>query len=188
MIRALPAAFRAVLAIAAIALGASGAASGAELRAFDATSVDAIRAAHAGQPFVLAFWATQCAPCREEMALWKTLLRKHPGLKVVLVATDPPGQDDLIERFLARYDPGAVERWAFADEFSERLRYSVDRAWRGELPRTYFFEADHRAEARSGALDRSWIEAWISRQSKVAGKPWNAQRDELERMPSRIKQ
>ena len=66
--------------------------------------------------------------------------------------------------FLSRYDPGPVETWMFADEFAERVRYAVDRTWRGELPRTYLFDAAHRAEARSGKLDQRWLQGWLARQ------------------------
>lgn len=162
---------RAVFALAVAAIGPISTATGAELRAFDAGSMRAIRSAHAGKPFVLAFWSTQCVACRQEMALWKSIANSHPDLPVVLVATDLPGQEDMVARFLSRYDPGPVERWAFADEFAERVRYAVDRSWRGELPRAYFFDAEHRAEAHSGLVDQNWIQDWISRQAKPARKP-----------------
>ena len=165
------AACRSLLLCASLALGTVHPAAAAELRPFVAGSLDAIRAAHPGKAFVLAFWSTQCAPCREEMALWKSIGRKYPGLPLILVATDAPSQEDSVKRFLARYDPGPVEHWVYADEFSERVRYAVDRSWRGELPRTYLFDAGHRAEARSGLLDSSWLQIWISRQPKAARKP-----------------
>ena len=171
MIRSVVLLSRAVLATATIALGPVPVAAGAELRGFDAGSMQAIRAAHAGKPFVLAFWSTQCVPCRQEMALWKSIAQKNPGMPVILVATDPPPQEQNVNRFLARYNPGPVERWAFADEFSERVRYAVDRSWRGELPRAYFFDAEHRVESRSGLIDQSWIQDWVSRHATLARKP-----------------
>ena len=104
------------------------------------------------------------------MALWKRLRGKYPRVAVVLVATDLPGEGAAVRAFLQRYDPGPVEHWTFADDFSERVRYSVDRSWRGELPRTYFFDAAHRAEARSGVLDGKQTEAWFARQSAAPGR------------------
>jgi hypothetical protein len=68
--------------------------------------------------------------------------------------------------FLARYDPGPVQTWIFDDEFTERVRFAVDRSWRGELPRTYLYDAAHRAEARSGKLDERWLEGWLERAAK----------------------
>ena len=58
-------------------------------------------------------------------------------------------------------NPGPVQHWMFADEFSERVRYSVDKSWRGEMPRTYFFDAAHDAAAHSGLLDRRMVEQWF---------------------------
>ncbi len=136
----------------------------AELRAFDADSLAALRTVHSGKPFVLAFWSVHCEPCRAEMADWKTLRRRYPGIPVVLVAADSLRERVVIDAFLKRYDPGSVERWAFADDFQERIRYSVDRSWRGELPRTYLFDTEHRGDAISGAIRLDAVNAWMKRQ------------------------
>ena len=135
-----------------------------ELRAFDAKSVIAIRDAHAGKPFVLAFWSIRCAPCIEDMADFVTLQSKSPNVAIVLVATDTGADRDAASQFLARYRLGRIETWGFADAFAERVRFAVDRSWRGELPRTYFYDAEHRADVRTGRLDRRWTDEWFARQ------------------------
>ena len=137
-----------------------------DLRPFDAKSLASIRQSYAGKPFALAFWSIHCEPCREEMAEWKSIQRKYPKIPIVLVSTDVPSDRPTVIEFLSRYDPGPAERWIFADEFTERVRFAVDRTWRGELPRTYLFDARHRSEARSGRFDRRWIENWISAESR----------------------
>lgn len=145
---------------------AAGAASPAStLRPFDANSMTAIRKVHAGKPFVLAFWSLYCEPCRDEMAVWNALRRKHPALPVLLVSTDAIAERAAIDEFFARYDAGAVERWIFADTFTERVRYAVDKRWRGELPRSYFFDAAHNAEIKSGRVDQAWVEDWLVRRN-----------------------
>lgn len=136
------------------------------LRAFDADSMAAIRAQYAGRPFVLAFWSTTCEPCRKEMTLWRGLKLRYPQMPVVLVATEGPADQAAITAFLVRYNPGPVQHWMFADEFVERVRYSVDKGWRGELPRTYFFDAAHVATANSGLLDRRTVEQWFKNNLK----------------------
>ncbi|MEQ1772836.1 MAG: hypothetical protein ABL891_03545 [Burkholderiales bacterium] len=146
--------------------GASPAA--AALLPFDAASLASIRKAHAGRPFVLAFWSLHCEPCRDEMAEWNAVKRKRPSLPIVLVSTDAPADRVMINAFFAKYPPGAVQKWVFADAFSERVRYAVDKSWRGELPKSYFFDAAHKAEVKSGRVDRAWIEAWAA---KVSAKP-----------------
>ncbi len=136
------------------------------IRPFDAGSMEAIRAKYAGKPFVLAFWSTTCEPCRKEMALWRALKLRYPQIPIVLVAAEGPADQAAVRAFLMRYNPGPVQHWLFADEFAERLRYSVDKSWRGELPRSYFFDAAHVAEVRSGLIDRRMAEQWFKTHSR----------------------
>ena len=136
--------------------------SAGELRPFDAKSYDEILRAHAGRAFVLAFWSIHCAPCKEEMVVFAALKRKHPHVPILLVAADPPEAKADVVRFLEGQKLGKIELWVFADEFAERVRHSVDPKWRGELPRTYFFDAAHRLTARSGVIDPDWVESWLA--------------------------
>jgi thiol-disulfide isomerase/thioredoxin len=144
-----------------LAPGAPVASAAQDPRPFGAASLATIREQYAGRPFVLAFWATHCEPCQRDMGLWREMAAKHPDVAIVLVATDPPAAREGVRKFLARYDPGRVERWWFADDFEERTRFAVDPKWRGELPRTYFYDAKHRVTARTGALESSTVEDWF---------------------------
>ena len=130
---------------------------------FDANTLAAIKQANAGKPFVLSFWALHCEPCRDEMGEWRAIKDKHPALPVVLVSTDSPRDAAVIAAFFDKYPPGAVEKCVFTDTYSERVRYSVDKSWRGELPKSYFFDAAHKPEVKSGKVDRGWVEAWLKR-------------------------
>jgi len=155
-------------ACAALVIGVAGYAAPTQaaprdMRPFTAESVDAIRRSQAGKPFVLSFWSVTCEPCRAEMAVWRAVKKQHPQLRIVLVSTDGVGERALADKFLARYDPGPVELWGFDDEFVERVRYAVDPKWRGELPRTYLYDATHKAEAHSGVVDEKTVKAWIAR-------------------------
>src|SRR5690606_25114683 len=118
------------------------------------------------RPFVLALWSIYCAPCRKEMAYWNEFRHKYPDVPIVLVSTDTPDEWANVRRFLTQFDPGPVEKWAFADEYVERVRYSVDPKWRGELPRAYFYDAKHVAVAHTGLLDPAWLNDWFKRQTK----------------------
>lgn len=151
--------------IAVLTMFLAAACGAAELRPFDAKSMGTIRAQRAGKPFVLAFWSLYCDPCREEMGMWGELQRKYPGVAIVLVATDGAEDRTAVAQFLNRHQLGRVDTWLFADEFVERVRYAVDPAWRGELPRTYLFDAAHRSQARSGRVDVKWLSDWLARQS-----------------------
>ena len=137
-------------------------AAAADLRPFDARSADAIRARESGRPFVLSFWSTTCEPCREDMKVLREAQRRHPGLRVHLVSVDPPQDHRAVRAFLKRYDPGPAVRWAFADDFGERVRHGVDPAWRGELPRTYLYDARLNAVVVSGVIDPAALDRWVS--------------------------
>jgi thiol-disulfide isomerase/thioredoxin len=149
-------------------LAAFDASASHDPRAFNAASLEAIKHANAGRPFVLSLWSVHCEPCRREMAMWKALQKKYPAVRVVLVATDPPGEQARVKQFLERYDPGPVESWRYADDFEERIRFAIDPKWRGELPRTYFFDSQHHAEMRTGLPEAAWVDQWFARASQEA--------------------
>lgn len=133
------------------------------LKPFTAETLAGIKQAQQKKPFVVAFWSLHCAPCKEDIALLKAIHAKHPDLTIVLVATDGPQEHAAAARYLAQLGLGRIQQWGFADEFEERLRYSVDQAWHGELPRSYLFDQDHAFSAHSGVLDAKVVEAWLSR-------------------------
>lgn len=134
-------------------------ASETQIRPFEMGSFEQIRSAHAGKPFVVMLWATDCSYCKESMALLKGLKDHHPGLEVVTVATDPP-EDANVARVLEKYDLDDAPAWAFAGDASW-LRRDVDRKWKGEIPRTYFFDAEQRVTKVSGRLDPQTTQAWV---------------------------
>jgi hypothetical protein len=135
----------------------------AELRPFGPASYRGILEAHAGRPFVLAFWSVHCAPCLEDLVLWSDLQKRGRAPALVLVSTDGPEDARAVSARLATQPLGGTQTWVFADEYVERLRHSVDRTWRGELPRTYFFDASHRVEVITGRIDATWLGAWAER-------------------------
>lgn len=147
--------------LAMLLLIAAGAAQAQSLLPFVRGSQQAIVTAQQGKPFVLALWSLDCVFCRDDLALLGKLMAKYPKLAVVTLATDPPEQRDELQKVLDRYRLGGAANWQFADTFVERLRYEIDPQWFGELPRTYFYEADGTRTAVSGQLDTQEVERWI---------------------------
>ncbi|MFO1447240.1 MAG: TlpA disulfide reductase family protein [Opitutaceae bacterium] len=134
-----------------------------EVSSFTAQSFASIQQAHAGRPFILSFWSVSCEPCRREIAVLADLHRKYPTVPILLVAADPPSVRKDVVRLLGTFALGGIERWQFGDESVERLRYSVDKRWAGELPRTYFFTATHERTAHSGVVDAKWLNDWLAK-------------------------
>lgn len=132
-----------------------------ELRPFVGDSRAAIERAHAGQPFVLAFWSLECIYCPEEIRHLSALVRERPDIKLVLVSVDGTERQAQAAAKLSEWLPAAqAERWIFAGADAERLVFAVDRKWHGELPRTYFYDGAGNVLARSGKVDPSWLADW----------------------------
>ena len=148
--------------LAALVLAAAAlAARAGEPRPFVAGSMQEIADARRGRPFILAFWSLSCVHCAEELALFGKRLRSEPRLPLVLVSTDSPQERAQIAAMLKRHGLARAENWVFAEPMVERLRFEVDRKWRGELPRTYFFDRDHRPLAFSGPAGPEFVSRWI---------------------------
>lgn len=149
-----------------LALLAAQAQADSRLLPFDARSPAALRQANAGRPFVLVFWSVHCAPCFAEMAQWRAYRKQFPGIPIIQVATEPLDESNAILSVLDRYDAGTTGHLAFADDYAEKIRHAVDPKWRGETPRVYFYDRDHKRVARSGAMDAEWTSRWLEQQSR----------------------
>ena len=133
-----------------------------QLRPFVGGSLEQIQAERAGKPFILALWSATCTHCPAELKALGQLLKRTPGLEVVLVATDTPAESPQLTRLAAEYGLGRQAQWVFADEQPERLRFQIDRRWYGELPRTYLYDGQHRREAYSGLIPAAQLERWLA--------------------------
>ncbi|MBS4096947.1 MAG: TlpA family protein disulfide reductase [Sulfuricella sp.] len=147
--------------VALLCLCAWSAHAAPDIQPFVRGSAKQIAAAHPGKPYILAFWSLTCSHCREELGQLGELLQKNPGVAVVVVSTDSPAEVGEIAAVLAENRLQGAQAWGFADSFVERLRADVDRKWRGELPRTYLFDAAHQAVAHSGKLRPEQLAAWL---------------------------
>lgn len=139
----------------------NGAATEADIRPFTAETLDDIQAEYEDRPFLLALWSVDCPPCMAELDMLGRLRDEHPGLPLVLVSTDPIEQRDDAEDFLLDYGLADMRSWMFADPFAERLRFTIDPQWYGELPRSYHYDAAHQAEAHSGMLTEEQVREWL---------------------------
>ncbi|HTH17327.1 MAG TPA: TlpA family protein disulfide reductase [Magnetospirillum sp.] len=142
-----------------------------ETRPFIAGSWQALRQAHVGRPLVVHLWSLTCAPCLAELPRWQALAGQGGGADLVLVSTDPVEQAPRLTATLARAGLGGVESWAFADSFVERLRFEIDRRWRGELPRTVLIAADGTVTSVSGMMEADELAAWLKRETPHAARP-----------------
>jgi len=147
-----------------VALLAVSGVHAADLKPFVTGSADEIRHTHAGQAYVLALWSLGCPPCHEELAMLGALRHDQPDLRVVLISTDTPDDHAALLATLRRHGLDTAENWVFADAFTERLRFEIDRRWQGELPRSYLIGRGGTVQAISGRLKRAALKRWIAGQ------------------------
>lgn len=133
------------------------------LKPFRIDSYRQILAESAHAPLLLAIWSVDCPSCLKDMKNLRALHEKHPELKIVMLAVDDGEALPEIRRIIGDERLAALDNWVFADENPEKLRYEIDPAWFGELPRTYFFDAAHRRTGKSGALTMDEFEAELAK-------------------------
>jgi thiol-disulfide isomerase/thioredoxin len=139
--------------ISAVALAAT--------HAFGPESMREIEQGHAGDPFIVALWATDCSPCRRELELLRAFNADHPAVPVVLIATDDLRNASLVQTILSEFGLTRVESWLFSGGGVERLQYSVDPDWSGEVPRSYLYDRDVNRIVITGAASRIALDSWI---------------------------
>ncbi len=123
-------------------------------RAFEHDSLEQIQASHKGKPFVLILWSLDCVYCQASLDALAQQKRRQPGLAVVTLSTDAMGDaatDALIGARLRALGLTA-NSWAFGAQPPEQLRYALDPKWHGEMPRSYWFDAQGKRVAYSGVL------------------------------------
>ncbi|MFO1163195.1 MAG: TlpA disulfide reductase family protein [Reyranellaceae bacterium] len=148
-----------------LALASFASAEPAAPLAFERGSWAKLRTGHSGQATVIHFWGLTCGPCLVELPQWGKLSQQRPDLKLVLIAADPLPQDpDRVSATLERAGLAGSESWSFTDRFYERLRYEIDPAWAGELPRTVMIDAKGEATVLPGVADLAQVRAWLDAQ------------------------
>ena len=126
----------------------------AEVKKFNAGSYVQILENHRDTPFILTIWSVYCSSCLKDMALLQEIHQREPGIKMVMLSVDDFSEMDKVKGILARFKLESLENWLFSEGNAQKLRYQIDPGWYGELPRTYYYTADHQREALSGALRR----------------------------------
>jgi thiol-disulfide isomerase/thioredoxin len=126
-----------------------------------------LRSLHQGRPTIVHFWGVTCAPCMIEMPHWAELAKADPWLDLVLVDADPVSDDPNADApMLKKMGLADTERWRFADAFSEKLRFEIDRKWHGELPLTLLIGRDGSIRKIVGSADFDDVRHWLDKQKE----------------------
>jgi hypothetical protein len=149
-----------VLAAMATVSPANAAQQDGRLKSFEPHSVEQIAVGHKGKPFVVLVWSMDCEFCQQSLDVLAKARAANPGFDVVTITTDPLSDaalSALVSKRLSGIDL-LQDAWSFGGQAPERLRYAIDPRWRGEKPRSYWYDAQGRRVAYSGIITPAVIE------------------------------
>ncbi|HZI19665.1 MAG TPA: TlpA disulfide reductase family protein [Pyrinomonadaceae bacterium] len=99
--------------------------------------------AKAGRVLLVNFWATWCAPCREEFPDLVRLREHYPPqhLDLVLVSLDDLSDiSTTVPEFLALMKAGGMPSYLLNSQDPDAAINLFDPEWRGELPATFVYD------------------------------------------------
>jgi thiol-disulfide isomerase/thioredoxin len=133
----------------------SGTAAAETLCVFEPDSMQKIKTERAGKPTVsvIMVWALDCAYCIESFRALEQI-RRHWKADVITIATDRADDAEAVAAVRKKLQAGGLrsQAWAFGSAPEEQLRYGIDPKWRGELPRSYWFNGQGKVVAHSGVI------------------------------------
>lgn len=144
-------AFKLIL-ICSLFLAANAYAAEVNIKAFQKGSYQSILTEYQDQPLVLILWSVTCSACLDEMELIHNIHQQQPKLNMLMLSVDGPEFHQEMTQIIKLAKLTDLDHWGFAEDNSPALRYAIDSQWYGELPRTYFFNAQHDKASISGVL------------------------------------
>jgi thiol-disulfide isomerase/thioredoxin len=149
-------------------LSASASEPQAQLKPFVRGSWHDLVRAHAGRPTIVHFWGVTCGPCKVELPLLGQFMKEHDAIDVVTISADlVPDLPDVTEGMLRKAGLQSAENWIFDDGFVERLRFEIDPAWQGDIPRSMLIAGDGTITTIEGSVETAALEKWSGEQLKA---------------------
>lgn len=136
-----------------------------KIKSFQMDSYPTILEANKNQPFVLMIWSVTCSSCLAEMDIIKQVKQENPRINFVMLSVDGPDYYEQMKRIIKQKNLIEFEQWSFAEDNSSALRYVIDKQWYGEIPRTYFFNQQHKRIGISGLVNHEQYNQYLNKTS-----------------------
>jgi thiol-disulfide isomerase/thioredoxin len=134
-----------------VALLAAAAGAQQKLSPVDEAGYRAILKSNTGTVLLVDFWATWCAPCRQEMPLLSKLESRlrDKRFRLVTISADEPEQEAAAVEFLKKSGVSGAAYLRRAND-DDKFINSVDAKWSGALPALFLYD-------RQGKLVTSFV-------------------------------
>jgi len=130
---------------------------------FDMNTRKVIEKRYIDQPLIISFWSIDCPYCIDDLKKLGKALSKNTNVHLITVCVDGKESAKKAERILSQANLPKHEQYQYAEVDEDRLRYNIDPAWYGELPRTYFYDAAHQVTPLSGKISNSFLDKWFKK-------------------------
>jgi len=134
-----------------------------EFMPFEINTRNVIEKKYLNQPLIISFWSIDCPYCIDDLKKLGKALSKNKNVKLITVCVDGKESAKKAERILNLAHLPEHERYQYAEVDEDKLRYSIDSTWYGELPRTYFYDTTHQVTPLSGKISNSFLDAWLNK-------------------------
>ena len=134
-----------------------------EFMAFEINTRNAIEKKYLNQALIISFWSIDCPYCIDDLKKLGKALSKNTNVKLITVCVDGKESPRKAKRILDQVRLPEHEHYQYAEVDEDKLRYSFDPTWYGELPRTYFYDAAHQVTPLSGKIPNSFLDAWLNK-------------------------
>lgn len=131
------------------------------IKPFISGSYSQILTERRNKPFVFMLWSLDCPSCYKELEMLSQFNKRHTDLNIVLISTDIEASYDEVQAVLSKYKLEQIASWIFRGESAERLRFEIDPAWYGELPRSYMIKTATKRQVVSGIIAEEKLLAWM---------------------------
>ncbi len=134
----------------------------ADPQPYSANAIQQIKQNYLGQKWLMLLWSVDCPPCFKELALIQKIRQQHKNINIVIVNADD--NDEVAtqrKQVIEKYQLEDLAHFHFNDGQGDRERYQIDPNWYGELPRSYFVDAQGKFHGKSGLIDEQLLTTWL---------------------------
>jgi len=112
---------------------------------------------------LIVMWSLECPACFDELETIAQLLKQSPDLAITLISTDDdPSRINEVNEVYTQFAFRNITRLVYAANQSQKLRYTIDPTWQGELPRSFYIDANGKGHGYSGLLNEKKLHQLIS--------------------------